>query len=227
MTLARGLNRRMSSASATKLPAGTLVRELEAHGDERGVFTELYRLEWGTGVTPVQWNAVRSEAGVLRGTHVHIRHDDYLTVPYGHAVVGLRDLRRTSPTEGLSALVELDGDRPAALTHPARRSARLLLPRAFAARVRGQRVLGSERRAGLSLGGSGGAPVEGLRGTLTVDPRTNTVLAPLFLRQVRRLPTGQANVVLGRAPAVGGFPHALAPIAEETTSGYINEYLCA
>lgn len=108
----------MSSAAATTLPAGTLVRELEAHGDERGVFTELYRLEWETGVRPVQWNAVRSEAGVLRGVHVHIRHDDYLTVPYGHAVVGLRDLRRGSPTEGLSALVELDGNRPAALVIP-------------------------------------------------------------------------------------------------------------
>lgn len=71
-----------------------------------------------------------------------------------------------------------------------------------------------------------GSPVDGLRGSLTVDPRTNTVLAPLFLRQVRRLPTGQANVVLGKAPAVGGFPHALAPLADETGSGYINEYLC-
>jgi dTDP-4-dehydrorhamnose 3,5-epimerase len=108
----------VSSAAATILPAGTLVRELEAHGDERGVFIELYRLEWGTGVAPVQWNAVRSEAGVLRGLHVHVRHDDYLTVPYGHAVVGLRDLRRGSPTEGLSALAELDGDRPEALLIP-------------------------------------------------------------------------------------------------------------
>jgi dTDP-4-dehydrorhamnose 3,5-epimerase len=108
----------VTNAAVTTLPAGTLLRQLEAHADERGAFTELYRLEWGTGVTPVQWNAVRSEAGALRGVHVHIRHDDYLTVPYGHAVVGLRDLRRGSPTEGLSALVELDGDRPAALEIP-------------------------------------------------------------------------------------------------------------
>jgi dTDP-4-dehydrorhamnose 3,5-epimerase len=82
------------------------------------VFTELYRQEWPTGVKPIQWNAVRSDAGVLRGVHVHIRHDDYLTVPYGRAAVGLRDLRRGSSTEGLSALVELAGDEPVALVIP-------------------------------------------------------------------------------------------------------------
>jgi dTDP-4-dehydrorhamnose 3,5-epimerase len=102
----------------TGLPAGALLRPLEAHGDERGSFTELFRSEWGSGIEPVQWNAVRSEAGVLRGVHVHIRHDDYLTVPIGHATVGLRDLRRGSPTEGLSTLVELGGSEPAALVIP-------------------------------------------------------------------------------------------------------------
>jgi dTDP-4-dehydrorhamnose 3,5-epimerase len=108
----------MSAVADTTLPAGVVVRPLEAHGDERGTFTELYRLEWETGVTPIQWNAVRSDAGVLRGVHVHIRHDDYLTVPYGRAAVGLRDLRRGSPTENLSRLVELGGDQQAALVIP-------------------------------------------------------------------------------------------------------------
>ncbi|HUK94202.1 MAG TPA: dTDP-4-dehydrorhamnose 3,5-epimerase family protein [Gaiellaceae bacterium] len=106
------------SAPATTLPVGTSLVPLEAHDDERGVFVELYRLEWETGVVPVQWNAVRSRAGVLRGVHVHIRHDDYLTVPFGRASVGLRDLRRGSPTEGVAAVVDLDGERPAALVIP-------------------------------------------------------------------------------------------------------------
>jgi dTDP-4-dehydrorhamnose 3,5-epimerase len=100
------------------VPAGTFVVPLDTHEDDRGAFTELYRVEWPTGVQPVQWNAVRSEAGVLRGVHVHIRHDDYLTVPLGRAVVGLRDLRRGSPTEGLSTLVELGPDEPRALVIP-------------------------------------------------------------------------------------------------------------
>jgi dTDP-4-dehydrorhamnose 3,5-epimerase len=105
-------------AVTTSLPAGTALVPLEPHADERGVFTELYRLEWETGVQPVQWNAVRSEAAVLRGVHVHIRHDDYLTVPFGRAVVGLRDLRHGSPTEGFAAVVELDAEQPAALVIP-------------------------------------------------------------------------------------------------------------
>ena len=106
------------SVAAPPLPDGTLLRPLEAHRDERGSFTELYRAEWETGVAPIQWNAVRSQAGVVRGVHVHLRHDDYLTVPEGHAYVGLRDLRRGSSTEGLSALVELGGDSPGALVIP-------------------------------------------------------------------------------------------------------------
>jgi dTDP-4-dehydrorhamnose 3,5-epimerase len=101
-----------------ELPAGLEVVLLQAHLDERGAFTELFRAEWATGIAPVQWNAVRSEAGVLRGVHVHIRHDDYLTVPFGRAVVGLRDLRRGSPTEGLAATVELGRDAPAGLVIP-------------------------------------------------------------------------------------------------------------
>jgi dTDP-4-dehydrorhamnose 3,5-epimerase len=100
------------------LPAGTVFRPLQAHEDQRGVFVELYRREWGTGADPIQWNAVWSEAGVLRGVHVHIRHHDYLTVPVGRASVGLKDLRRGSPTEGLTALIELGRERPGALVIP-------------------------------------------------------------------------------------------------------------
>src|SRR3954469_9998303 len=100
------------------LPAGTMLQPLEAHADERGVFTELYRREWGLGAEPVQWNAVWSEAGVLRGVHVHLRHDDYLTVPVGRASVGLRDLRHGSPSEGLTAVVELGREQPGALVIP-------------------------------------------------------------------------------------------------------------
>ncbi len=106
------------TVAAEVLPQGTVFLPLTAHADERGVFTELYRLEWNTGVTPIQWNAVSSEAGVLRGVHVHLRHDDYLTVPVGRAAVGLRDLRRGSSTEGMATLVELGADSPGALVIP-------------------------------------------------------------------------------------------------------------
>jgi dTDP-4-dehydrorhamnose 3,5-epimerase len=106
------------AVTTVRLPAGALLQRLDAHADERGVFTELYRLEWETGVQPVQWNAVWSEPGVIRGVHVHVRHDDYLTVPVGRASVGLRDLRRGSPTEGLAVVIELGRHAPAALVIP-------------------------------------------------------------------------------------------------------------
>ena len=106
------------SAAGDLLPDGVRLRPLQPHADERGVFTELFRDEWRAGVAPVQWNAVSSRAGVLRGVHVHPRHSDYLTLVSGRATVGLRDLRRASPTAGRCALVAMEGGAPAALTIP-------------------------------------------------------------------------------------------------------------
>jgi dTDP-4-dehydrorhamnose 3,5-epimerase len=100
------------------LPDELRLLPLEPHRDERGTFVELYREEWQTGVRPLQWNAVETEAGVLRGVHVHPSHDDYLTVVRGRATVGVRDLREGSPTEGAAACVELDGERPMAISIP-------------------------------------------------------------------------------------------------------------
>jgi dTDP-4-dehydrorhamnose 3,5-epimerase len=100
------------------LPDEVVLTPLSPHRDDRGTFTELFRAEWETGVQPIQWNAVRTEAGVLRGVHVHARHDDYLTVVAGRAVVGLRDLRENTPTPGAAACVELAGDQPAAISIP-------------------------------------------------------------------------------------------------------------
>jgi dTDP-4-dehydrorhamnose 3,5-epimerase len=100
------------------LPDGVTLRPLVPHADERGVFTELFRTSWGVGVEPVQWNAVRSGENVLRGIHAHARHSDYLTVPFGRAVVGLHDLRAASPTAGMPAIVELSGDAPSGLSIP-------------------------------------------------------------------------------------------------------------
>lgn len=101
-----------------RVPIGVRVIPLESHRDHRGTFAEIFRASWETSVAPVQWNATQSDAGVLRGVHVHIRHADYLVTLTGRATVGLRDLRRGSPTEGATALVDMSGDHPAALTIP-------------------------------------------------------------------------------------------------------------
>ena len=104
--------------STISLPAGVRLLPLEMNRDDRGVFTEVFRRSWDIGVEPVQWNFVTSQAGVLRGVHVHVRHVDYLIVLEGRASIGLRDLRRGSPTEGTAALVEMTGDELMALTTP-------------------------------------------------------------------------------------------------------------
>lgn len=101
-----------------ELPAGVAVRPLATHLDDRGGFTELFRDEWGTGVAPVQWNAVRSEAGVLRGVHCHPLHADALTVPLGHMRLGLCDLRAGSPTEGRDCIIDLHAAAMALVTIP-------------------------------------------------------------------------------------------------------------
>lgn len=100
------------------LPEGCILRPLRMNRDDRGVFTELHRRSWDTGVDPSQWNFVVSKANVLRGVHVHVVHDDYLVIARGRATVGVSDIRPGSPTFGRSAMVELDGESLAALIIP-------------------------------------------------------------------------------------------------------------
>ena len=94
------------------VPTGVALLPLQAHSDRRGTFMELFREEWGVGPRPVQWNVVRSEANVLRGVHAHVTHLDYLTMLQGHMVLGLKDLRPSSATHGLSLLLRLEADDP-------------------------------------------------------------------------------------------------------------------
>ena len=55
---------------------------------------------------------------MLRGVHAHVRHWDYLTVPLGHAVVGLHDLRTDSPTDGPLDARRARGRCPVRPRHP-------------------------------------------------------------------------------------------------------------
>lgn len=104
-------SRTMDQVERRGLPHGVVWRELKTHADQRGDLTELFRAEWQSGPAPVQWNFVRSKANVLRGVHVHPRHDDYLIVLQNRMILGLKDLRRDSPTHDLESLVELTGER--------------------------------------------------------------------------------------------------------------------
>jgi dTDP-4-dehydrorhamnose 3,5-epimerase len=108
----------LTEAGSPATPLGVELRPLTTHQDERGTFTEIFRNEWDTGIEPVQWNCVRSAAGVLRGVHAHATHADYLVIVHGRASIGLRDLRPGSPTAGMASLVEVVGDRLTAITIP-------------------------------------------------------------------------------------------------------------
>lgn len=101
-----------------ELPAGVKIHEMASHRDERGEFTEVFRSEWDTSIEPIQWNYVRSNAGVLRGVHVHVRHSDYLMVLDGVAVVGVQDLRTGSETYGQAATLRMTGQQLRAIEFP-------------------------------------------------------------------------------------------------------------
>ncbi len=113
----------MTSARAPTGPVdipivGAELLPMQMHRDDRGIFTEIFREEWGTGVSPVQWNVVRSAANVLRGVHVHVKHADYLVLVDGRATVGLRDLRPGSPSENVATTVGMNAEELAALVTP-------------------------------------------------------------------------------------------------------------
>ena len=100
------------------LPVGVQRTELRMHRDERGWLTEVFRDEWRTGIHPVQWNMVYSHPGTLRGFHVHLAHYDYLIVPKGRLILGLKDLRSRSPTFQLSVMLDLSAEHPETVTIP-------------------------------------------------------------------------------------------------------------
>jgi dTDP-4-dehydrorhamnose 3,5-epimerase len=97
---------------------GVHLFRLDQNPDERGSFTEIFQQHWESSIEPVQWSAVKSEPGVLRGMHLHLRHDELFCLIQGRCLVGLRDLRRDSPTHGLSCLLDLNADQMTTLTFP-------------------------------------------------------------------------------------------------------------
>jgi dTDP-4-dehydrorhamnose 3,5-epimerase len=101
------------------LPAGVTARALERHPDARGSLTEVYRRSWAPGVSEaVQWNLLVSACGSLRGMRVHVRHDDWVVVFAGRVRIGLRDVRRGSPSFGQTAMLDARGAAPQLLTVP-------------------------------------------------------------------------------------------------------------
>ena len=101
------------------VPRGVLLHPLMINSDERGTLLEIYRAHWNIRCEAIQWNLVHSNAGVLRGVHLHANHTDYLIVISGRVLLGLHDLREdrclNSP---VSSMITLDAKQPIAITIP-------------------------------------------------------------------------------------------------------------
>jgi len=97
---------------------GIVIRNLTPHRDERGELVELLRTSWDLSAQPVQWNLITSDANVLRGMHVHLRHTDYLVLVDGAMLLGLCDLRAHSRTFQTRASVRFSGERLRAIEIP-------------------------------------------------------------------------------------------------------------
>lgn len=99
----------MTEIVESELIRGVKFARLRAFADERGRFVETFRKGWFPERTweIVQTNRSDSRAGVLRGLHFHAHQVDYWYVPSGRILVGLADLRRSSPTFRSSQVVEI------------------------------------------------------------------------------------------------------------------------
>jgi dTDP-4-dehydrorhamnose 3,5-epimerase len=109
----------MPTITESKVIADVMVVEPDRHGDERGRFVETYRRSWfPLGREMVQANRSEKQAGALVGLHYHLHQADYWYVLRGQARVVLHDLRTSSPTDGATLTIDLDGDEDRGLFIP-------------------------------------------------------------------------------------------------------------
>jgi dTDP-4-dehydrorhamnose 3,5-epimerase len=98
----------MADVQQSEIIAGVVVVEPTLHGDERGVFVETYRREWlPQGREMLQGNRADRQQGCIVGLHYHLHQADYWYVPSGTARVVLHDLRKGSPTDGVTLTIDL------------------------------------------------------------------------------------------------------------------------
>ena len=105
---------------------GVVLGETPVFRGPDGLFTETMRLREGGdvdglgGFRPVQWNWSLLEPGAVKGWHLHLAQEDlWIVPPDASLLVGLVDLRKSSPTAG----------HVQRLTLGAGRCHRLLIPR--------------------------------------------------------------------------------------------------
>ena len=98
---------------------GCEIVPVAANRDDRGCLYEIYRQSWPHAFATVQWNACASNGEVVRGAHVHVDYAEFYTLPFGRVVIGLSDIRSTSPAYGKSAQFEWSARDDVAVVVPA------------------------------------------------------------------------------------------------------------
>ena len=96
----------MSETVAPSALPGVRYGAIARHADGRGSFRELWRAADFPDAGFVQANLSTSDAGVLRGLHLHRRQDDLWVVASGRAFVALVDVRPLLERSGPAATVE-------------------------------------------------------------------------------------------------------------------------
>jgi dTDP-4-dehydrorhamnose 3,5-epimerase len=83
----------------------------DVHGDDRGRFVETYRRSWFPDRPEmIQGNRSEKQAGAVVGLHFHLHQADYWYALRGKVRVVLHDLRVGSRTDGVTEVIDLDGD---------------------------------------------------------------------------------------------------------------------
>jgi dTDP-4-dehydrorhamnose 3,5-epimerase len=109
----------MTPSTESKRIVGVHIVPLRPFSDERGWFFESFRRSWVPGIRDmVQGNVSFSKAGVLRGMHFHYRQADFWLVPSGRVRAALHDLRRSSPSRGVTETIEMGEDNPVGVYVP-------------------------------------------------------------------------------------------------------------
>ncbi|MBD8524480.1 dTDP-4-dehydrorhamnose 3,5-epimerase family protein [Pseudomarimonas arenosa] len=105
------------SAPRPRLPLGVRQLDLPINRDLRGSLIEVFEQQ-RLGQPLLQWNAVFSQPGVLRGMHIHDDRSDYIVMLRGRMLLGLYDARTRSPSYAQRNLIELRADAPSAVYIP-------------------------------------------------------------------------------------------------------------
>ena len=88
--------------SLAPLIDGVVVRSAVTQVDERGTLCEIYHPDWGVHEAPLAYvYQFTIRPGMIKGWHVHHRHDDRIFLSQGTVKVVLYDDRPESPTYGM------------------------------------------------------------------------------------------------------------------------------